>query len=104
MESKEFTFKGTVVNGFVMLFVNLLLTIGAIAAIIYGAIILSEDTCVACGVSLFVGGILLLIVSIILWCGFLMLEPNTARVTTWFGKYSGTFTQTGFYWINPFYR
>ena len=32
-----------------------------------------------------------------------MLEPNTARVTTWFGKYSGTFTRTGFYWINPFY-
>jgi regulator of protease activity HflC (stomatin/prohibitin superfamily) len=32
-----------------------------------------------------------------------MLEPNEARVTTWFGKYSGTFSETGFYWINPFY-
>ena len=38
-----------------------------------------------------------------MWCGHLMLEPNEARVTTWFGKYSGTFAQTGFYWINPFY-
>ena len=24
-------------------------------------------------------------------------------MTTWFGKYSGTFTRTGFFWINPFY-
>ena len=103
MENKEFTFNGTVLNGFLMLFVNLLLTVGSIAAIIYGAIILTEDTNVALGATLFAGGIVLLLVTIILWCGFLMLEPNTARVTTWFGKYSGTFTQTGFYWINPFY-
>jgi regulator of protease activity HflC (stomatin/prohibitin superfamily) len=33
----------------------------------------------------------------------MMLEPNEARVITWFGKYSGTFRETGFYWINPFY-
>jgi len=103
MENKEFTFNGTVLNGFLMLFVNLLLTVGSIAAIIYGAIILTEDTNVALGATLFAGGIVLFLVTIILWCGFLMLEPNTARVTTWFGKYSGTFTQTGFYWINPFY-
>ena len=32
-----------------------------------------------------------------------MLEPNEANVTTWFGKYSGTFSRTGFFWINPFY-
>ena len=32
-----------------------------------------------------------------------MLEPNEARVLTWFGKYSGTFTETGFFWVNPFY-
>jgi regulator of protease activity HflC (stomatin/prohibitin superfamily) len=49
------------------------------------------------------GSILLLFVNIIMWCGFMQLEPNEARVTTWFGKYSGTFTETGFYWINPFY-
>ena len=32
-----------------------------------------------------------------------MLEPNEAKVTTWFGKYSGTFSRTGYFWINPFY-
>ena len=38
-----------------------------------------------------------------MWCGHMQLEPNEARVTTWFGKYAGTFAKTGFYWINPFY-
>ena len=33
----------------------------------------------------------------------MQLEPNEARVITWFGKYAGTFVKTGFYWINPFY-
>ena len=46
---------------------------------------------------------LMIIVNIIMWCGHLQLEPNEARVTTWFGKYGGTFTRTGYYWINPFY-
>jgi len=49
------------------------------------------------------GSILLLIINIIMWFGLLQLEPNEARVTTWFGKYDGTFSQTGFYWINPLY-
>ena len=47
--------------------------------------------------------ILMLIAVVIMWCGHLQLEPNEARVATWFGKYAGTFSQTGFYWINPFY-
>ena len=103
METKEFSFAGTVVNGFLMLFVNLVLTLGSLAAIIYGIVLLSNDAPGCTGTCLFVGGIVALLISLIMWCGFLMLEPNTARVTTWFGKYSGTFTQTGFYWINPFY-
>ena len=31
-----------------------------------------------------------------------MLEPNEARVLLFFGKYKGTFTRTGYYWVNPF--
>ena len=37
-----------------------------------------------------------------MWCGFLQLEPNEARVLLFFGKYRGTFTRTGYYWVNPF--
>ena len=31
-----------------------------------------------------------------------MLEPNEARVLLFFGKYKGTFTRTGYFWVNPF--
>ena len=96
---KEMEFEGTVLNGFLMLFVSIAMTLLSLAGIVYGIMVLDA------GGSgwLLVGSILLLIVSIVFYCGFLMLEPNEARVLTWFGKYSGTFTKTGFYWVNPFY-
>ena len=102
METKEFKFKGTVLNGFVMLFLVLALFFASVVGIVFGIIQL-DDSDGACGVWLLVGSILLLVSDIICMCSFLQLEPNEARVITWFGKYSGTFGETGFYWINPFY-
>ena len=102
METKEYAFKGLVMNGFVMLFVNLILLVLSIVGIVFGFIMLSENDG-AEGGWLLGGSLLLLVLDIIMWCGQMQQEPNEARVITWFGKYSGTFTQTGFYWINPFY-
>ena len=102
METKEFNFNGMVLNGFLMLFVNF----AVLALSIYGivsSIIMLDGSNGAQGGWLLGGSILLLIVNIIMWCGLMQLEPNEARVTTWFGKYGGTFSETGFYWINPFY-
>ena len=89
-------------NGFLMLFVNIALSVLSIVGIVYSIIQLDESNG-ACGGWLLGGCILLLLVSIIMWCGLIMLEPNEAKVTTWFGKYSGTFSRTGYFWINPFY-
>ena len=95
METKnEFSFNGSAFNGFLMLAVNLIVLLLSAVLVIYG--ILVEPIII-------LAGLFLLLVNIIMWCGFLMLEPNEARVLTWFGKYSGTFTRTGFYWVNPFY-
>ena len=102
MENKEFAFKGTVMNGFLMLFVNFAILVLAVLGIIY-SIIQLDGSNGAQGGWLLGGSILLLIINTIMWCGHLQLEPNVARVTTWFGKYSGTFSKTGFFWINPFY-
>jgi len=102
MENKEFAFKGSVLNGFLMLFVNIAVLILSIVGIVYSIIMLDASDG-AQGGWLLGGSLLLMIADIIMWCGMLQLEPNEARVTTWFGKYSGTFAQTGFYWINPFY-
>ena len=102
METKEFEFKGTVLNGFLMLFVNLGLLILSIVGIVY-SIILLNDSDGSEGGWLLGGSILLLVVDSIMWSGQNLLEPNEAKVINWFGKYSGTYAKTGFFWINPFY-
>ena len=35
-------------------------------------------------------------------CRYMELEPNEARAMVFFGKYKGTFRETGFFWVNPF--
>jgi len=102
METKEFQFKGIVANGFLMLLVNFLVFALSFVGLIYG-IHLMQISQSAPGGWLIATSIVLLIVNIIMWFGHMQLEPNEARVTTWFGKYSGTFSQTGFFWVNPLY-
>ena len=103
METKEFNFKGLTVNGFLMLFVAIVLPILAVWCIYKSIILFDMPNHDWLAGTLLTLGIVMAICEILILCGFLMLEPNTARVTTWFGKYSGTFSKTGFYWINPFY-
>ena len=103
METKEFNFKGLTVNGFLMLFVAIVLPILAVWCVYKSILLFDMPNNNLLAGTLLTLGILMAICEILILCGFLMLEPNTARVTTWFGKYSGTFSRTGFYWINPFY-
>ena len=103
METKEYNFKGMTVNGFLMLFIALLLPILMVWCIYKSIILFDMPNHGWLAGTLLALGIIMAICEILMLCGFMMLEPNTARVTTWFGKYSGTFTKTGFYWINPFY-
>ena len=44
----------------------------------------------------------LVVVWFILLAGYMQLEPNEARAIVFFGKYKGTFKETGFFWVNPF--
>lgn len=98
MENKEFAFQGKTINGILMLVINLLVFLTGIGMFVLAC--LSEETwqtCV-CGIS----SAVLLILSIICICGFILVEPGQARVLLFFGKYRGTFTQPGYYWLNPF--
>lgn len=97
MEKKEFAFNGMKVNGFIMLFVNLILTFLAVAGIVYGIVLDNASGGVLIGAS-----VTTLIATFFIWGGFVMLEPNEARVMVFFGKYKGTFTDTGYFWVNPF--
>ena len=103
METKEFNFKGVTMNGFFMLFVALVLPVLGVWGIYRSIVMYDLPGHGILPTILLIISILLLIGELFILNGFMMLEPNTARVTTWFGKYSGTFTRTGFYWINPFY-
>ena len=89
--NKEFSFKGLTVNGFVMLLFEIV-----IFALMLCCFIKADTQGIFGGVGVFV--MLIFILSIL---GFVKLEPNEAKVFVFFGKYRGTFTKTGFYWVNP---
>jgi regulator of protease activity HflC (stomatin/prohibitin superfamily) len=48
-------------------------------------------------------GIVSALVALIFMFGFQAVAPNEARVFLLFGDYRGTVSQSGFYWVNPFY-
>ena len=48
-------------------------------------------------------GVVLLFTYILHLAGFIIVQPNESRVLTFFGKYSGTVKQNGFFWVNPLY-
>ncbi len=92
-----------VLNGWAMLAANILLTIGAVAILIY-QIVMAERSGVDPSVFGIVGAILLAILGGVLFSGFFTLQPNEARVLILFGKYQGTARDSGFHWTNPFNR
>ena len=97
MSNKERKFSGLIANGFLMLTVNLLVIAGCIAMAV-----LTTDTdgnpdgvCIS-------PAVILTIAALFNFKGIMQLEPNEAMVIMFFGKYKGTFTDTGYYWVNPF--
>lgn len=48
-------------------------------------------------------GSTLLIAGFIMLFGLQAIPPNDARVLLLFGDYKGSVTESGFYWVNPFY-
>ncbi len=95
MENKEFNFKGFTMNGFAMLFATLFMLVASGFLLYYG---IEYENGWKIG-----AGVVLLLAAIVCCCGFMMVEPNEARVMMFFGKYHGTFRRVGYTWVNPFY-
>ena len=95
MENKNFEYTGWKINGFVALVLILAAIAAGVVLIVRGA-----ETEVPGGPILVVSGIVLILLALIACKGFLLLEPNEARVLTFFGKYRGSFYNTGFWWVN----
>ena len=95
MDNKEYEYSGPVINGFAMIFFTFILIPILIITVCLTLINYSE---ILSGVLITVLGIIFL-----LGCkGYIIQEPNEARVIIFFGKYKGTCRKVGFFWINPF--
>lgn len=81
--------------GFPPLLVVLLLLAGVIALFVYG-VNMHDKTLIFAAIG-----------AAVVWAflpfGFVINNPNQAKVVQLFGRYVGTLTEVGFFWGNPFY-
>lgn len=89
MNTKEKTFKGLKMSGFLAIFFIL-----ALVGLAIGLAALSENWSILLAVVCVIG-------AVIMRFGFMVIEPNNSRVLTFFGKYVGTIVENGFFWVNP---
>ena len=75
-------------NGYIMLFVFLILFFGSIITMFA-----LENP----------WPLITVVISIFIAPGFIMVQPNGSKVLLLFGKYVGTVKKNGFYWVNPFF-
>ena len=96
MESNEKVKKMDVLNNG---FLHLVLNLAMVALAIWLCVVAGSEGLATVGV---IGGLLW-----VLWGfhipGFMVIQPNQSRVLTFFGRYSGTVVDNGFFWTNPFY-
>lgn len=88
IQAKEKEFEAPSVNGWVMIFILVLLLILALVCLFqpFGQFIT----------------IALIVLMVFLTKGFKIVNPQEAIALTLFGKYSGTIKTPGFHWVNPF--
>lgn len=79
-------------------YLALLISLGTLALAIY---LFSQAE--ANPVGMIVPGILLFVVTIFIWKGLMIIQPNHARVLNFFGKYVGSVKSNGLFFVNPLY-
>ena len=93
MITKEIKYDVEVVIGFLVLFLNLIV----LPLLVVVSFMLFKGSII-----MFFLLLLFLALAVLMIPGYFSQEPNEARVMVFFGKYKGTFTETGFFWVNPF--
>lgn len=94
-ELKETVYKGWMMPGFAMIFVTFIL----IPAIVIFSLANWIDTEPGLALGITIPAIIVFILGCM---GYVVQEPNEARVMIFFGKYVGTFNKVGYFWLNPF--
>lgn len=90
MDTKELKYDGAAVNGFLALFINLIVLplLAVLSFMLSGGSILLL--------------LLFIVLAVLMIPGYFSQEPNEARLMVFFGSYKGTFIDNGFFWVNPF--
>jgi regulator of protease activity HflC (stomatin/prohibitin superfamily) len=90
-------------SGMSVLVFNIILTLGALAAVILGIrAVAGGDATLVATAAIIVGAVYFLIISPIGFIGLKVVGPNEALVLTLFGRYYGTLRGEGFFFVNPF--
>lgn len=89
----------TVLNGWLMLTVNIAGIIGMVVWVVH----LAQTANGHPDWVLLTVAVLLELAFVVMVGGFFTLQPNEGRVLLLFGAYRGTVRQSGFHWANPFY-
>jgi len=82
------------IPGLLAVAIWLLLAVAGAALIV--ALLTGGTSWTGLGVAALVGLLLLIALN-----GFIIVQPNQAKVATFLGRYMGTVRTSGFYWINP---
>ncbi|MDD3739047.1 MAG: SPFH domain-containing protein [Lentimicrobiaceae bacterium] len=101
MKTKEEIYSGLKLSGIGMVIANFIFLIGIIVLVanVVNSPILSPGAMVF----FLLLSVFLFAVNTLFWFGFMLIEPNEARVLIFFGKYVGTVKQNGFFWVNPLF-
>lgn len=89
-------------SGWSKLTTALLLVVGGPIGIVMGIVLAANDVGVV-GVFPILGGVIAGLSGLVMLFGFQAVAPNDARVMLLFGDYRGSVTESGFYWVNPFF-
>ncbi|MDO4541346.1 MAG: SPFH domain-containing protein [Bacillota bacterium] len=87
MTTEKSAFK---INGFIMLIISLAL----VAASVYCYLQLTG--------AMIAVGVILDLVAVLIFCGFVIVFPNNVAVLTFFGRYTGCIRSSGFWFVIPF--
>ncbi|MFV0418608.1 MAG: SPFH domain-containing protein [Dysgonomonas sp.] len=92
MKTQETKFEGIRISAFVAIAIALVLALAMLGVSIY----IEDPILITCS------SFITFLIFIVLTKGLIIVEPNNVRVMVLFGKYKGTLTENGFFWVNPF--
>ena len=104
MEIKKITAKEIkAANGILALFLIIVGLLVSVAIMVVGGVFIeTPEMPLALCIAAFVVGILATTVFSIMFAGLKVVRPNEAKIFTLFGKYHGTISRSGFFYVNPF--